>query len=189
MFKYLITIVALIGWMGCTNHQQAQEPSMHWDFTNKYHSSQMDRLCQPMLETYQQVLRGLTNKDTSYVYGSTQQLLQLTDSFAQLPISQDTNISKLWVDGLHNINAELQGVIAAKDPKELNMSVHMSSIQMLHLFASIGYQANNIYIFSTVDKDFDDGLYWWSVQKQTKDPYHPENRNLMVAAQILQEAH
>jgi hypothetical protein len=189
MFKYLITIVALIAWMGCANHQPAQAPSMHWNYTSKYHSSQMDRLCQPLLETYQQVLRGLTNKDTSYVYSSTQQLIQLTDSLALLSISKDSNISKTWVDGLNNINAELQGVVAAKDPKELNMSVHMSSMQLLYFLSAIGYQANNIYVFSTVDKEFEDGLYWLSVQKQTKDPYHPENRNLLLAAQILQEAH
>jgi hypothetical protein len=188
MIKYL-SIIVCVGLMSCSSNTNKPTDSSSWDFSITHHDDLLDRNCQPIILQYQEILKGLINKDTAYVHVASNQLLQICDSLSTLKLGKDTVVQKIWADALTNIHSELQGLILSTEPKEINMSVHMTGVQILNGLAQIGYQAHAIYIFNAKDDDFEDGLVWFGIQKSARDPFHSDNRKLIVATQVLQEAH
>ena len=188
MFKYL-SIIVCVGLLACSSNTSKPTDSSSWNFSTTHHDAILDRNCQTIIIQYQEILKGLANKDTAYLHVASHQLLQICDSLATLKLGKDSSTQKKWADALTNVQSELEGLILTTEPKEINMSVHMTGVQILNGLAQIGYQAHTIYIFNVKDDEFEDGLTWFGLQKTARDPFHSEHRELLTATQVLQEAH
>jgi hypothetical protein len=162
-----------------------------WEYNAQNHNSNLDHNCQPLLFQYQELLKGVGSKDTNYIKEVVNATIHLTDSLSSLKFMADSNLNKIWVDGLGNVNAEFQGLLAENindKPTEFNMSLNMCGIQLLNLLGQIGYQQHSIYIFHSKVGKTDDGYYWFGIQKTAKDPFKVDNRDFVSADGILQEA-
>ena len=150
----------------------------------------MDHQLQPIITGYQELLRGLVNKDTLYIKETGMGLIKLSDSLAGLTLATDTLLQNNWANGLVNISAELQGMLISnseQDLKELTMSMNMTAVQILKLLSDIGYKEHNVYIFNATSEFIEDGVYWISLQKNTKNPFSQNNKDEIQAQGILQE--
>lgn len=145
-----------------------------------------DKACKPIINGYQEILKGLMANDSAYIFTTTRSLIQHTDSLIQFHL-QDSMLLKPFYVGISNVNAELQGLLAAEDMYEIRLSVNMLSLQLLHMLGAIGYKENTIYIFTAPDDKISDGLNWLSLQKMMRDPYHPNNKKEITADQVLQD--
>jgi hypothetical protein len=174
----------------CTTSSKNAEPNVLWHFNAKSNNPQMDHQVQPIILGYQELLKGITIKDTSYINGTSLNIIQLADSLAGLKITTDTLLQNSWMNGLGNISAELQGVIISnkeQDAKELTFSLHMTAVQLLTLLSDIGYKEHQIYIFNAANEYIEDGVYWFSYQKQSKNPFDSDHKSAIQAMGVLQE--
>ncbi len=190
MYKYLMFLLCL-SLFACAESVENGGVVDAGQYIPKNNSAILDHQCQPIITQYQELLKGLSSRDTAYIANTSNLIIHLNDSLASLKLVSDSNLKKIWVDGLVNMNAELVGVLAANtigDDKELNMSVHMTGIQLLSLLGQIGYKEHTIYVFNVTDSKSEDGYTWLGLQKITKDPFHSNNRKEMSAVQVLQEA-
>lgn len=167
MYKYLL-IITCFGIFACTSQSTSNPVENVWHFSPAHNNLIIDHNWQPLIAKYQDILTGLANKDSLYLHNATRELIKMSDSLSPL-------------------NAELQGVLLANNPNELNMAVHMTGVQILNMLAAIGYKEHTIYIFNVSDQAFEDGLIWFGLTKTARDPFHGEKRNLITATQILQE--
>ena len=191
MFKYLsiIAFVGIVCLIACSSNSIKPNEAINWNYSTSFQDDNLDRNCQPMIVQYQEIIKGLVNNDTVYLHLASNQLLQICDSLSTLKLGKDTVVQKIWADALTNIQSEIEGLKLTTDPKEINMSVHMTGLQILNVLAHIGYRAHNIYIFNSKDDEFEDGLVWFGIQKSSRDPFHSDNRKPIMATQFLQEAH
>ena len=189
MYKYLL-IIACVGAIACNSVSDKTAFVSSWHYTLQTHNVNLDHNCQPLIYQYQQLQKGVLSKDTHFINSVVNYTIQLTDSLASLKLPLDSNLQKKWVDGLGNINAEYQGLLTTnlfENPQEFYMSLNMCSIQILNLLGEIGYKEQSIYIFNSKSDNTDDGYFWFGLQKNSRDPYKPEKRDLNNADQILQE--
>lgn len=184
------------GLVACILIISCGEPSNHINFTNDYHfmaqnqNNVLDHQVSNVLLAYQELLKGLYQKDTAYINQTTNEMVHLTDSLASLPLHLDSNRQKIWKDGLGNLNAELQGVLLADQLNgldEIKMSIHMCGIQLLSLLAQMGYKERLVYIFTSENSKTEDGYIWLSTQKSSRDPFQSEKRKDIKAQEVLQE--
>jgi hypothetical protein len=189
MFKYSIIVLFCFA-LACSESTEKRVAVEAGVYVAANHRSSTDQAAQFMLAQYQNVLTGIGSQDTSYLLTATKSLIQMNDSLALLPLQLDSSLDQHWKIGLQNINAELNGLLSAvaiEDVKEMKLSMHMTSLQILHLLGQIGYKENTIYVFNEGDENSEDGYTWLSVQKNSKDPYHPKQRAFVSAVQVLQE--
>lgn len=190
MFKYSILIAIVIVY-ACNPSSPSQTSVEAGSFIATHFHPETDRAAAFMMAPYQNLLVGLSKQDTSYMTSIATAFQHMNDSLAELPIQLDSTLHANWVVGLQNMNAELQGlvaVIAMNDPKEINMAVHMVGLQFIHLLGQIGYKQKSIYIFRSEDEHKEDGFTWIGVQKNAKDPFHPNQKAPVIALQLLQES-
>ena len=189
MVKYF-AIIAILLIVSCGQSSQKEASADTYQFSPQNHNNNLDHQMGPIIQGYQEILKGLNSKDTFYIKQSAMQLVQLTDSLQNIKMELDSNVQKIWVDGLGNINAELQGLTissTADDLQETKMTINMCALQLLNLLGQIGYKEHTIYIFNTENEKSDDGFVWLSFQKLSRDPFHPEQRKELLAQVILQE--
>jgi hypothetical protein len=186
MKRIFIAFIAIsIG--SCQGSTSSSTNNSLWAFSSKNNQGSFDNACQPLLLSYQDLLKGIQARDTAYLYGAAKNLVLSTDSFPVLNNSTDTVLNNNLKQGLVNISAEVQGLLFENSWPEIYKSTNMISIQLIHLLGQAGYRKNNIYIFTTPTDLQEDGLNWFSFIKMTRDPYHPTNKEAVVAQQILQE--
>jgi hypothetical protein len=123
----------------------------------------------------------------AYLFEAAKNLVLLTDSFPVLNKSKDTVLDNNIKQGLVNINAELQGLLLETSWPEIYKATNMISIQWIHLLGEAGYKKHTIYIFNTPTDLQEDEFNWFSFNKTARDPYHSNNKEGVVAQQILQE--
>lgn len=190
MYQFF-TIMVVVLFLSCS-----EKISNSVDLGNNYHfiaqnnNKGLDHEASSVVKAYQDLLKGLNNKDTSYLYVISNQMLQLTDSLSNVKLPLDSNLNKIWVDGLNNLNAELQGLqfsVGLSDWEEAKMATHMCSLQIISLLSQIGYQEHPIYIYKSKPENAEDGFIWVDLQKTSRDPYHPKNHSLLSAVEVLQE--
>jgi hypothetical protein len=189
MVKYF-AFIAILFIISCGQTGQKEVTADTYQFSPQNHSNNLDHQVGPIIQGYQEILKGLNSKDTFYIKQSAMQLVQLTDSLQNIKMELDSNMQKIWVDGLGNLNAELQGLIissTADDLLETKMTINMCALQLLNLLGQIGYKEHTIYIFNTENEKSEDGFVWLSFQKSSRDPFHPEHRKELLAQVILQE--
>jgi hypothetical protein len=189
MYKILILIVC-VGLFACNQSDNEQTSNKTWVYFANKNNPIVDDQCQPILFQYQELLKALKNKDTSYLKLVANNAIQLTDSLSLIKLPVDTITQKTWSDGLGNINAELSGMVLDNELpgwEELKMSINMSGLQILNLLGQIGYKERTIYIFNTNSSDLEDGYFWFGLQKNSKNPFNSEKSENTSAMAILQE--
>ena len=186
MNRIFIAFIAIsIG--SCQGSSSSSTNNSLWAFSPKNNQGSFDNACQPLLFSYQDLLKGVQARDTTYLYGAAKNLVLLTDSFPILNNSTDTVLNNNIKQGLVNISAEVQGLLFENSWLEIYKSTNMISIQLIHLLGEAGYKKQSIYIFTTPSDLQEDGLNWFGFIKMARDPYHPTNKEVVVAQQILQE--
>ena len=178
-------IVMLI--VGCKDSEKADLNNSLWEFSSQNHQTAFDQACQPLLVNYQDFLKGVAGMDTAYLFNSAKNLATLIDSFPTVAISKDSLVSNQLQQGLVNIHAEIDGLLLETSWPEIYKASNMISLQLIHLFGNAGYQLHTIYIFNTSSDLQEDGFHWLGLIKNSRDPYHPNNKELMMAQQVLQE--
>ena len=189
MYKIWIIIVCM-GIFACHQKEDKQTSNITWEYVAKNNQATLDHQCQPILFQYQELLKALKNKDTSYLKIVAKNSILITDSLSQLKISIDSNVQKIWVNGLGNMNAELSAIIMENELvgwEEIKMSMNMCGLQLLNLLGQIGYKEHTIYIFNTSNTELEDGYYWLGLQKISKNPFQANNNENVSAVAILQE--
>ena len=151
----------------------------------------IDKACQPLIVQYQEILKGMTNKDTVYLFQVTRSYIQITDSLVALNLVADSNLQENFNLGVNALNGELKGLLAAPSEhdltKEIKLSVNMVGIQLIHLLGQVGYKQQTIYIYSVNEDQVEDGLKWMGWQKTMRDPFHPNSKSTLTADQVLQD--
>lgn len=186
MIKFFSFLLALF-LVACSAPKPANLNTPKVAFSPKFSNENFDKAYEPIIAKYQELLKGLLAKDTTYLFTISRELVQLTDSIAQIKLVEDTIAQATFSSGLFNLNAELQGLLAAESINEIPMSVHMTSLQLLYALGEIGYRGKTIYIYTVADDKVDDGLLWLSALKNMRDPYHSGNKVILTADQVLQE--
>lgn len=181
----------------CANNAKKVEASdliLHfnlvWEVNKDANNPQMDHNAKTILSNYQELLKGIASKDTSYIKATSLLLIKTSDSLGTLVMSKDTTMQEEWMNGLGRISDELQGVLESNtqgDTKELTLSMNMLSIQMLNWLASIGYKEHHIYIFVAPNEYAEDGIYWLGLQKNTANPFQ-QKKEEWQALGLLQES-
>ena len=189
MYKIWIIIVC-IGLFACNQKNDKQSNNMTWEYVAKNNQAILDHQCQPILFQYQELLKALKNKDTSYLKTVAKNSILITDSLSQLKLPIDSNVQKIWVNGLGNMNAELSAIIMENDSvgwEEIKISISMCGLQFLNLLGQIGYKEHTIYIFNTINSELEDGYYWLGLQKNSKNPFEANKNQNVNPVAILQE--
>lgn len=177
--------------MSCSQSSNKDAFLNNYPYLPKNQNSVLDQRIGPVIQAYQELIKGLNSKDTFYIHQSANQMVQLTDSIQSIKMVLDSNIQKIWSDGLSNLNAELQGLQITSSEnnfEETKMLIHMCGLQLLNLLGQIGYKGHTVYIFNSENRSAEDGYIWLSLQKSTRDPFHPDNRLAISAQAVLQEA-
>ncbi|MEN9381555.1 MAG: hypothetical protein RI940_436 [Bacteroidota bacterium] len=189
MHKILIISVC-IGLFACNHYEDKQSSNITWEYVAKNNQAILDHQCQPILFQYQELLKALKNRDTSYLKLVAKNAILITDSLSQLKLPIDSNAQKIWVNGVGNINAELSAMMLENELNawdEIKMSINMCGLQVLNLLGQIGYKEHTVYIFNTNNKELEDGYYWLGLQKNSKNPYEVNKNENVSAVAILQE--
>jgi hypothetical protein len=189
MYKILIISVC-IGLFACNQNEQMQSSNITWEYVAKNNHVELDHQFQPILFQYQELLKALKNKDTSYLKLVANNTILITDSLSQLKLPIDSNTHKIWVKGVGNINAELSAMIMEDELNgwdEIKMSINMCTLQILNLLGQIGYKEHSVYIFNTRNRELEDGYYWLGLQKNSKNPFEANKNENVSAFAILQE--
>ena len=174
--------------MSCASPEDPAINKELWAYSPENNQVNFDKACMPLLNNYQELLKGVAAEDTATIFNAAKTLIQLTDSFPAAAITfKDSLLHEQAKQSLNNINAELQGLMAEQSLPAINMATHMISIQMLNLLANVGFNEKNIYIFNVQDEKLEDGLIWFGWNKTAKDPYHSNNKDEITAQQFLQE--
>jgi hypothetical protein len=189
MHKILIISVC-IGLFACNQNEDKQSSNITWEYVAENNQAILDHQCQPILFQYQELLKALKNRDTSYLKLVAKNAILITDSLSQLKLPIDSNAQKIWVNGVGNINAELSAMMLENELNawdEIKMSMNMCGLQVLNLLGQIGYKEHTVYIFNTNNKELEDGYYWLGLQKNSKNPYEVNKNENVSAVAILQE--
>jgi len=186
MNRVLIAIIVMLI-LGCKDSEKADLNNSLWEFSPQNHQTAFDQACQPILVNYQDFLKGLAAMDTVYLINSAKNLATLIDSFPTVVISKDSLVSNQIQQGLVNIHAEIDGLLLETSWPEIYKASNMISLQLIHLLGNAGYQLHTIYIFHSISDLEEDGLHWMGLTKSSRDPYHSNNKELMLAQKVLQE--
>jgi hypothetical protein len=189
MMKIYMLLLA-IAFIGCKETEKKGVHQDIWSFDASRNNPQLDNLCSPIIRDYEELLLGLAKKDTAVLFAQSKALMLKLDTLPSFFVTKDTALFQVFKIGLMNIQNELQAVILEQYPEELNMAMHMLSVQLMHFLGEIGYNKQSVYIFnSNGDKalEAEDGLLWLSLNKNTVNPYYNTDNELVEANYILQE--
>jgi hypothetical protein len=174
--------------MACNSPEDPAINEQLWVYSPENNQVNFDKACMPLLNNYQELLKGVAAGDTATLFNAAKNLIQLIDSFPATSISfKDSLVHEQVKQSLNNLNAELQGLLAEQSIPALHMATHMVSIQFLNLLATVGFKEKNIYVFNVEDEKLEDGLIWFGWNKTALDPYHSTRKGEIIAQQFLQE--
>lgn len=176
---FLSVIVAIAACGTNSNESIDRVPTI---FIEKRHDAELDQKLQPLLNQYFMVMDHLQEQDTADLqfYGAS--MIQLADSLSLQKLSNDTATQSNAIQGLMNIQSEMEAVLMESNPNARLLGAQMLSLHWIELLASIGYQKQTLYIFSDSD-----GQQWMGLNKKTKNPYNSKSSEVIDAVQVLQE--
>ena len=154
--------------------------------TTKYsverHDPNLDQQIQPLLNQYFAFMAHLQEKDSSnlQLYGAN--MILIADSLIQQDLSSDTATQSRAIQGLMNIQNEMTAILMESSPEDRIMGAQMLSLHWIEFLASIGFQKQNIYIFSDKDEN-----YWMGLKNKGTNPYQNQMDVQYQPIQILQE--
>lgn len=176
---FLCMIVAIAACGTNSNESIDRVPTI---FNEKRHDATLDQKVQPLLNQYFMVMDHLQEQDTADLqsYGAT--MIQLADSLSQQKLSNDTATQSNALQGLMNIQSEMEAILMESNPNERLLGAEMLSLHWIELLAGIGYQKQTLYIFSDSE-----GQQWLGLNKKSKNPFKTGNSEVIEAVQVLQE--
>ena len=89
MTKVFIIFLGLF-LVACSATQTANYNAPKVAFSTEFSSEKFDNAYDPILNKYQEILKGMLAKDTTYLFNVTRELIQLSDSIAQIKLEKDT---------------------------------------------------------------------------------------------------
>lgn len=151
-------------------------------FNEKRQDVELDQKLQPLLNHYFVVMDHLQEQDTAdlQLYGT--RMIQLSDSLLTQKLSNDTATQSSVIQGLMNIQSEMEAILMESDPNARLFGAEMLSLHWIELLAAIGYQKQTLYIY--LDQE---GRKWMGLNKKSKSPYHSNKNEVFEAVQVLQE--
>ena len=168
--------------MACGNKENESMNKVASKFSGERHDPNLDQQIQPLLNQYFAIMAHLQEKDSAdlLLYGSN--MIMLVDSLIQQNLSLDTATQIRAVQGLMNIQNEMSAILMESNPEERVMGAQMLSLHWIEFLASIGFQKQNIYIFSDKDEN-----YWMGLKNKGTNPYQNQMDVQYQPIQILQE--
>lgn len=188
--RHLIVLFFIILGIACNQPENKGTDQNLWLFDPSQNSPISDNLCSPIIKDYQELLKSLVKNDTADLFAKAKLFIFDLDSLPTHFNATNAIPFTHFKNNIIHIQDELQGLILEQYPEELNMSMNMVSIQILHLLGSIGYKKQTIYIFNTNGNRStleEDGLLWLSENKKSINPYLSNSNELVMANYILQE--
>jgi len=150
MGKLLILFLALLV-MACSSPEKQMPTHVLWAYDGSKNDPQLDALFTPIMEDYDGMLKSLAKNDTSTLFSIAKSLMLRCDTLPHLIQNKDTAIQRSFQLGLMNFEDELQGLVLEQYPNDIQSSMNMASIQLLHLLGSVGYKKQTVYIYNTSD--------------------------------------
>lgn len=151
-------------------------------FQQQRQDTALDQMIQPLLNQYFTVMAHLSEQDTTNlkVYGNS--FVQMADSLTKQTLSKDTATQSNALQGVMNVQSEMEAILMESNTNERIFGAAMLSLHWIELLSSIGYQKQTIYLF--IDQV---GNQWMSLNKQSLNPYKPDDKAMYQASQVLQE--
>jgi hypothetical protein len=176
---FLFLSIWLVACQSSTN--EAAKP-IETNFMAKRQDANLDQQIQPLLSTYFAVMQHLQAADTANLNEYGAKMIQIADSMAQQTLSKDTATQNSAVQGLLNIQSEMEAVLMETDPNQRIQGAQMLSLHWIEFLGSIGYEKQRIYIFSDAMDN-----QWIGLNKTSLNPYLLEGNKTYTAIQVLQE--
>lgn len=181
MFR-IVFISFIFSILSCGSNTNEPTTILTGSFQQKRQDSALDQTIQPLLNQYFAVLQHFQAQDSAdwQLYGKS--LSQMADSLTQQRLSTDSVTNRNAIQGLLNIQSEMEAILIETANSERIFGLNMLSLHWIELLASIGYQKQTIYIFSDQE-----GNQWISLNKKATNPYNKNDQSNFEAIQILQE--
>ena len=178
----LLFFCLIAAMIACGTNSNPTTEQVTTKFQQKRHDAQLDQQVQPLLNQYFAVMQHLSEQDTAnlQVYGAS--LIQLADSLSHQQLSLDTATQSNALQGLMNIQSEMEAILMESSTGERLFGAQMLSLHWIDFLAAIGYQKQTIYL--CVDNA---GNQWMSLTKKAVSPYLQEDKKTYEAMQVLQE--
>ena len=180
--KRLLFFIFIAAMMACQTESNLPLTQMTPKFQQSRHDALLDQKIQPILNQYFLVISFLKEKDSANLQSYGLSMIHLADSLSELDLSPDTITKSNAVQGLINIQYEMTAILMESNPEEREMGANMLSLHFMNFLASIGYQMQNIYLFSD-----EEGNNWMGMNKKSVNPFHQGDKTLYEANQILNE--
>jgi hypothetical protein len=178
----LLFILFIASLMACESNSNAPLDQVSASFQQKRHDTSLDQTIQPLLNQYFAVMGNLGEQDTANLQLHGSILIQLSDSLTKQQLSKDTITQRNALQGLMNIQFEMEAILLESTVGERIIGAQMLSLHWIEFLAAIGYQKQTIYIFSDAD-----GNQWMGLNKQSLNPYQHNDPSKYNANQVLQE--
>ncbi|MFM6994341.1 MAG: hypothetical protein ACKOWO_04390 [Sediminibacterium sp.] len=178
----LLFILFIASLMACESNSNAPLDQVSASFQQKRHDTALDQTIQPLLNQYFAVIGNLGEQDTANLQLHGSILIKLSDSLTKQQLSKDTITQRNALQGLMNIQFEMEAILLESTVGERIFGAQMLSLHWIEFLAAIGYQKQTIYIFSDSD-----GNQWMGLNKQSMNPYQQNDPSKYNANQVLQE--
>jgi hypothetical protein len=168
--------------LACQSSSNEPIQPLETNFLASRQDDRVDQQIQPLLNTYFAVMQHLQAADTANLNEYGTKMIQLADIIAQAPLSKDTATQQNALQGLMNIQSEMEAILMETDPNERIQGTQMLTLHWIEFLGSIGYEKQQIYIFSDAEE-----RKWMGLNKSSTNPYINEGNKTYTAIQVLQE--
>ena len=180
--RRLLFFIFIAAVMSCETESNLPVTQMTPKFQQSRQDAALDQKIQPILNQYFAVMDHLDEKDSAdlQLYGLS--MIQLADSLSQQKLAVDSATQTKAVQGLMNIQSEMEAILMESENNERLFGAQMLSLHWIEFLAAIGYQKQRIYIFSDPL-----GNQWLNLSKKSSNPYQQNDHSIYQASQVLQE--
>jgi hypothetical protein len=180
--KRSLFFILLSTLLACSSNSNELMEPVTSSFQQKRHDAALDERVQPLLNQYFVVMAHLQEGDSTNLQSFGANLIQEADTLIQQKLSFDTATQTNAVQGLMNIQSEMEAILMESSLDERLFGAQMLSLHCIELLTSIGYQKQTIYIFSDAA-----GNRWIGLNKRSRNPYQQDDTLSYQASQVLQE--
>lgn len=160
------------------------EQPVLWEYKASMNDTTIDNQLGILVDQYLSIYNGILLADTLSIKETTNHFIQFADTLMGKTVANDSIQQEIFVNGMINIKSEGEALLAETSNTEINFAFNMLSIQLLHLLGAMGYQKNNLYIFT---EQKEDPFIWFGISKNSRNPYEKGLGSLVTASQLLQE--
>lgn len=180
--RRLLFFIFIVAVMSCETESNLPVTHITPKFQQSRQDAALDQKIQPILNQYFAIMDYLEEKDSADLKSYGLAMIHLADSLSQQKIAVDTATQTKAVQGLMNIQSEMEAILMESENNERLFGAQMLSLHWIAFLAAIGYQKQTIYIFSDSL-----GNQWLNLSKKSSNPYLQNDRTIYQASQVLQE--